>query len=120
VTTETANLMLTLKAGGAESFLCAATAEHTGRRRRLAGLDFEISTFAIKGEETRPTTSTSTACWQAPADNDGRRADLVSTLHSRKKDQAGEIIAGTEETTTGVIRLKSMEDAGVLLFPVVR
>ncbi len=121
VTTETANLMNTLKAGGAEAFLCASNPLST-QDDVAASLvsDFEISTFAIKGEDNdtyyRHLDSVLANHPQITMD-DG--ADLVSTLHSRKKDQAGEIIAGTEETTTGVIRLQSMEEQGVLLFPVV-
>jgi adenosylhomocysteinase len=121
VTTETANLMLTLKAGGAEAYLCASNPLST-QDDVAASLvsDFEISTFAIKGEDNdtyyKHVYSVLDKHPQVTMD-DG--ADLVSTLHREKKDQAGEIIAGTEETTTGVIRLKSMEDSGVLLFPVV-
>jgi adenosylhomocysteinase len=121
VTTETANLMLTLKAGGAEAYLCASNPLST-QDDVAASLvsDFGISTFAIKGEDNdtyyKHIYSVLEHHPQITMD-DG--ADLVSTLHSKKKDQAGEIIAGTEETTTGVIRLKSMEDSGVLLFPVV-
>ena len=121
VTTETANLMNTLKAGGAEAFLCASNPLST-QDDVAASLvaDFEISTFAIKGEDNdtyyKHLDSVLANHPQITMD-DG--ADLVSTLHSRKKDQAGEIIAGTEETTTGVIRLQSMEEEGVLLFPVV-
>jgi adenosylhomocysteinase len=120
VTTETANLMLTLKAGGAEAYLCASNPLST-QDDVAASLvsDFGISTFAIKGEDNdtyyKHIYSVLEHHPQITMD-DG--ADLVSTLHSKKKDQAGEIIAGTEETTTGVIRLKSMEDSGVLLFPV--
>ena len=118
VTTETANLMATLKAGGAEAFLCASNPLST-QDDVAASLvaDFEISTFAIKGEDNdtyyKHLDSVLANHPQITMD-DG--ADLVSTLHSRKKDQAGEIIAGTEETTTGVIRLQSMEEEGVLLF----
>jgi adenosylhomocysteinase len=121
VTTETANLMLTLKAGGAEAYLCASNPLST-QDDVAASLvsDFGISTFAIKGEDNdtyyKHIYSVLEHHPQITMD-DG--ADLVSTLHSKKKDQAGEIIAGTEETTTGVIRLKSLEDSGVLLFPVV-
>ena len=121
VTTETANLMNTLKAGGAEAFLCASNPLST-QDDVAASLvsDFEISTFAIKGEDNdtyyKHLDSVLANHPQITMD-DG--ADLVSTLHSRKKDQAGEIIAGTEETTTGVIRLQSMEEQGILLFPVV-
>jgi adenosylhomocysteinase len=121
VTTETANLMTTLKAGGAETFLCASNPLST-QDDVAASLvsDFEIPTFAIKGEDNETYYKhLDSVLANHPQITMDDGADLVSTLHSRKKDQAGEIIAGTEETTTGVIRLKSMEDAGVLLFPVV-
>jgi adenosylhomocysteinase len=121
VTTETANLMLTLKAGGAEAYLCASNPLST-QDDVAASLvsDFGISTFAIKGEDNDTYYKhIYSALEHHPQITMDDGADLVSTLHSKKKDQAGEIIAGTEETTTGVIRLKSMEDSGVLLFPVV-
>jgi len=121
VTTETANLMTTLKEGGAETFLCASNPLST-QDDVAASLvsDFEIPTFAIKGEDNETYYKhLDSVLANHPQITMDDGADLVSTLHSRKKDQAGEIIAGTEETTTGVIRLKSMEDAGVLLFPVV-
>jgi adenosylhomocysteinase len=121
VTTETANLMLTLKAGGAEAYLCASNPLST-QDDVAASLvsDFEISTFAIKGEDNDTYYKhIYSVLGNHPQITMDDGADLVSTLHTKMKDQAGEIIAGTEETTTGVIRLKSMEDSGVLLFPVV-
>ena len=121
VTTETANLMLTLKAGGAESYLCASNPLST-QDDVAASLvsDFEISTFAIKGEDNDTYYKhIYSVLGKHPQITMDDGADLVSTLHGKAKDQAGEIIAGTEETTTGVIRLKSMEEGGVLLFPVV-
>jgi len=121
VTTETANLMLTLKAGGADTYLCASNPLST-QDDVAASLvsDFGISTFAIKGEDN----DTYYKHIYSVLDNHPRitmddGADLVTTLHTERKDQAGDVIAGTEETTTGVIRLKSMEENGVLLFPVV-
>ncbi|MHB8896828.1 MAG: adenosylhomocysteinase [Candidatus Geothermincolia bacterium] len=121
VTTETANLMLTLKAGGADAYLCASNPLST-QDDVAASLvsDFEISTFAIKGEDN----DTYYKHLHSVLDKHPRitmddGADLVTTLHTTYKEQAGEVIAGTEETTTGVIRLKSMEENGVLLFPVV-
>lgn len=121
VTTETANLMLTLKAGGADAYLCASNPLST-QDDVAASLveDHGISTFAIKGEDN----DTYYKHLHSVLDHhpnitmdDG--ADLVTTLHTTHKDQSSDIVAGTEETTTGVIRLKSMEENGVLLFPVV-
>ncbi|HLC40399.1 MAG TPA: adenosylhomocysteinase [Methylomirabilota bacterium] len=121
VTTETAILMLTLKAGGAQLALCASNPLSTQDDTAAALVkEYEISVFAHKGEDhdryyrhieavlsTRP---------QLTMD-DG--ADLISQLHGARKDLAGDVIGGTEETTTGVIRLRSMEREGVLAFPVI-
>jgi adenosylhomocysteinase len=121
VTTETANLMLTLKAGGADAYLCASNPLST-QDDVAASLvsDFGISVFAIKGEDNDTYYKhVYSVLDKHPKITMDDGADLVTTLHTKYKDQAGEVIAGTEETTTGVIRLKSMEDDGVLLFPVV-
>ena len=121
VTTETANLMITLKAGGAEAYLCASNPLST-QDDVAASLvqDHGISVFAVHGEDN-DTYYRHIACVLAEKPritmDDG--ADLITTLHTDLKDQASTVIAGTEETTTGVIRLKSMEENGVLLYPVV-
>jgi len=121
VTSETANLVITLKAGGAEPFLCASNPLST-QDDVAASLveDYGISVFAINGEDNetyyRHIRSVLGKDPQITMD-DG--ADLVTTLHTELKEQAGRVTAGTEETTTGVIRLKSMEQNGVLLYPVV-
>ncbi len=121
VTTETANLMLTLKAGGADAFLCASNPLST-QDDVAASLvqDYDISVFAINGEDNetyyRHIDSVLSREPQITMD-DG--ADLVTSVHTRRKELAAKVIAGTEETTTGVIRLKSMEENGVLLYPVV-
>lgn len=121
VTTETANLMITLKAGGAVPVLCASNPLST-QDDVAASLveDFGISVFAINGEDNdtyyRHIESVLAAGPRLTMD-DG--ADLITTLHTKHKDQAGEVVAGTEETTTGVIRLESMEENGVLLYPVI-
>ncbi len=121
VTTETANLMLTLKAGGAEAFLCASNPLST-QDDVAASLvqDHGISVFAINGEDNetyyKHIDSVLSVEPQITMD-DG--ADLITTLHTKRKEQAAKVIAGTEETTTGVIRLKSMEENGILLYPVV-
>jgi adenosylhomocysteinase len=121
VTTETANLVRTLKAGGAEVSLCASNPLST-QDDVAASLvkDYGIPVFAIKGEDKdiyyqhinqvlnyRPNITM----------DDG--ADLVSTIHSQKKKLIKEIIAGTEETTTGVIRLRSMEKNKALKYPII-
>jgi len=123
VTTETAVLMLTLKAGGAQVALCASNPLSTQDDTAAALVrEYEIPVYAHKGEDnqtyyrhlhavlgTRP---------QVTMD-DG--ADLISQLHGEGhgRDLVGEVIGGTEETTTGVIRLRAMEKEGVLAFPVI-
>ena len=110
VTTETANLMLTLKAGGAEAFLCASNPLST-QDDVAASLvqDHGISVFAINGEDNetyyKHIDSVLSVEPQITMD-DG--ADLITTLHTKRKEQAAKVIAGTDETTTGVIRLNSM------------
>lgn len=121
VTTETANLMRTLKAGGAQVVLCASNPLST-QDDVAASLvaDFDIPTFSIKGEDR----DTYYKHIQSALDfkpnitmDDG--ADTVSVIHSERKELAEYIIGGTEETTTGVIRLRAMEKDGVLLYPIV-
>jgi adenosylhomocysteinase len=121
VTTETAVLMLTLKAGGAQVALCASNPLSTQDEAAAALVqEYGIPVHAIKGEdhdtyykhiasvlETRP---------QVTMD-DG--ADVISQLHGARKDLAAHVIGGTEETTTGVIRLRAMERDQVLAFPVI-
>ncbi len=121
VTTETANLMRTLKDGGAEVLLCASNPLSTQDDAAAALVqEFEIPVFAIKGEDNDTYYKhINAALDHHPQVTMDDGADLISVLHSERKDQAAEIIAGTEETTTGVIRLKSMESGGVLLFPIV-
>jgi adenosylhomocysteinase len=120
VTTETANLMLTLQAGGAETALCASNPLSTQDDVAAALCDFGVPTFAIKGEDharyyahiesviaTRPQMSMDDGC------------DLVTTIFTKHKPLLNEMIGGCEETTTGVIRLKAMERDGVLPYPVI-
>jgi adenosylhomocysteinase len=121
VTTETANLMRTLKAGGAEVFLAASNPLSTKDDVAAALVaEYGIATFARRGEnrdtyyahlndvaDTRPQITMDDGC------------DLVSLLHSERPQQVKEVLAGTEETTTGVIRLKAMAADGALGFPVV-
>ncbi|MEW6325396.1 MAG: adenosylhomocysteinase [Nitrospirota bacterium] len=121
VTTETANLMLTLKAGGAEVALCASNPLST-QDDVAASLvaHHQIPVFAIKGEDHatyyRHIMSVLAIRPMITMD-DG--ADLVSVLHGEKKALAAGIVGGTEETTTGVIRLRSMAKKNVLRFPVI-
>jgi len=121
VTTETANLMITLKAGGAQPYLCASNPLST-QDDVAASLvkDFKIPVFAIRAESNKVYYRHINSCLDAnPLITMDDGADLVSQLHTKRKKQAESIIGGSEETTTGVIRLKSMEQKGVLLFPMV-
>ncbi len=121
VTTETANLMRTLTAGGADVVLCASNPLSTQDDTAAALVEeYGVSVFAIKGEDN----DTYYAHIDAAVDHkphltmdDG--ADVIGVLHSARREQLGEIIAGTEETTTGVIRLKALEADGKLGFPII-
>src|SRR5438045_4446088 len=121
VTTETAGLMRALKAGGADVVLCASNPLSTQDDVAAALVDeFDVSVFAIKGEDH----DTYYSHIEAAVDHkphftmdDG--ADVISVLHSARREQLGDIIAGTEETTTGVIRLKALEAEGKLGFPII-
>lgn len=121
VTTETANLMDTLKEGGAEVVLCASNPLSTQDDVAASLVKFSnIPVFAIKGEDNkiyyRHINDTLSFKPHMTMD-DG--ADLVSTLHKTKKDLLANIIGGTEETTTGVIRLRAMAEKGVLKYPII-
>jgi adenosylhomocysteinase len=121
VTTETANLMRTLKAGGGDIVLCASNPLST-QDDTAASLvkDFGISTFAIKGEDRKTYFSHIRASLEHEPHltmDDG--ADLVSELHGKAKHLMNGIIGGTEETTTGVIRLRSLEEKGLLKYPII-
>src|ERR671928_133685 len=121
VTTETANLMRTLKAGGADVVLCASNPLSTQDDVAAALVDeFDISTFAIKGEDNETYYShIEAAVDHKPQLTMDYGADVIGVLHSARREQLGDIIAGMEETTTGVIRLKAMEADGALAFPVI-
>jgi len=121
VTTETANLILTLKEGGAQAVLCASNPLSTQDDVAAALVRFhEIPVFAIKGEDNATYYKhLSAALDHRPQITMDDGADLVSTLHSDRKDQLPEVRGGTEETTTGVIRLRSMAQNDVLQFPVI-
>jgi adenosylhomocysteinase len=120
VTTETANLMLALQAGGAQLALCASNPLSTQDDVAAALCEYGIPTYAIKGEDnatyyahiesviaTKPQMSMDDGC------------DLVTTIYTKHPKLLAEMIGGCEETTTGVIRLKAMQKEGVLPYPVV-
>ncbi len=121
VTTETANLMQALKAGGAEVALCASNPLSTQDDvAAWLAVELGIPVFAIKGEDsdtyydhlesviaTKPHISMDDGC------------DLVCTLHAGHADQLDDMLGGSEETTTGVIRLRAMEKQGALRYPVI-
>lgn len=120
VTAETANLMLALKAGGAKVGLCASNPLST-QDDVAASLvsDFDIPTFAVKGEDTKTYYAHLNAILDMHPQitmDDG--ADLVSLIHKERKGQIREIFGSSEETTTGIIRLKAMEKDGALKLPV--
>jgi len=120
VTSETANLMLTLKAGGAEIALCASNPLSTQDEVAAALVHrYGIATFAIKGEDSDTYYNHIGATIDLKPEftmDDG--ADLVTVLHTKRGDAIGNVIAGTEETTTGVIRLRSMAREGALHYPI--
>ena len=121
VTTETANLMRTLAAGGADVTLCASNPLST-QDATAAGMaeQYGLSVFAVRGiDDEGYYKHINAALDQRPMITMDDGGDLVTTLHQKRRDQISEIIGGTEETTTGVIRLRSMEANGVLEYPVV-
>jgi len=120
ITTETANLAITLKAGGADLVLCASNPLSTQDDVAAALVhEYGIPTFAIKGEdEATYYRHINAVLDHKPQMTMDDGCDLVSTIHSKRPELIATIIGGMEETTTGVIRLKSMEKDGVLKFPV--
>ena len=121
VTTETANLMRVFKAGGAEIALCASNPLSTQDDVAAALVkDYEIPVFAIKGEDKETYYKhINSALDIKPMITMDDGADLVSTLHSSRTELIGNVMAGTEETTTGVIRLKSMAADSALRYPII-
>src|SRR5689334_10790735 len=121
VTTETANLMRTLKAGGADIVLCASNPLSTQDDVAAALVDeYDIAVFAIKGEDN----DTYYQHIEAAVDHkpqitmdDG--ADVIGVLHAHRREQLGDVIGATEGRTTGVGRLKALERDGALGFPVI-
>jgi len=121
ITAETANLARTLKAGGAKLILCASNPLST-QDDVAASLvkDFKIPVFAICGEDRKTYyRHIKAAIDHKPQITMDDGADLVNELHTRRKKEAADIIGSMEETTTGVIRLRAMEKAGKLMFPVI-
>ena len=121
VTTETANLMETLAAGGAEVAICASNPLSTQDDVAAALCEQSgIATFAVKGEDTETFFRHINEVLDTHPHitmDDG--ADMVSVLHKERQDQIGDIMGGTEETTTGVIRLRAMAADGALKYPIV-
>lgn len=121
VTTETANLMRALKAGGAEVALCASNPLSTQDDVVASLVEHdEISVFAVHGEDNDSYYKHINAVLDIePAITMDDGADLVSTLHKDRREIMEKVIGGTEETTTGVIRLRAMEQDGVLAYPII-
>jgi adenosylhomocysteinase len=120
VTTETANLMRTLRDGGATVALAASNPLSTQDDVAAALADEGIETYAIKGEDNDTYYKHLNAVLDTkPVITMDDGADLVSVLHSQREDQTGEVVGGTEETTTGVIRLRQMAAENVLKYPIV-
>lgn len=121
VTSETANLMETLKLGGAEVALTASNPLSTQDDVASALVKYyEVPVFAIKGEDNKTYYQhVNQALDLRPQITMDDGADLVSTIHSKRKNLLKEIIGGTEETTTGVIRLRSMAKKRVLQYPII-
>ena len=120
VTSETANLMRTLKAGGADIVLCASNPLSTQDDVAAALVkEYGVRTYAIKGEDDATYYDHINACVDhRPHITMDDGADVIGVLHAERPDMASDIIGGTEETTTGVIRLKALEAEGGLMFPV--
>ena len=120
ITTETANLALALKEGGAEVILCASNPLSTQDDVTAALVDYGIPVNAIKGEDNETYYKhIITALEHKPQITMDDGADLVSTLHKDYIKLAADVIGGTEETTTGVIRLRNMARAGKLIYPII-
>lgn len=121
VTTETANLMRTLTAGGAEVSICASNPLSTQDDVAAALVrDFNVQTYCVKGEDHETYYKHINAALDIKPTltmDDG--ADTVGLIHSSRRDLIETIIGGTEETTTGVVRLRSMANDGVLAYPII-
>jgi adenosylhomocysteinase len=121
VTSETANLMITLRAGGADVVLCASNPLSTQDAVAAAlTRTHGVRTFAVKGEDNDTYYShIAAALAHKPNFTMDDGADLVTMLHRERTELLGDVWGGTEETTTGVIRLRAMAEQGVLRYPIV-
>ncbi len=120
ITTETANLALALKEGGANVILCASNPLSTQDDAAAALVEYGIPTNAIKGEDGDTYYKhIDTALDQKPQITVDDGADLVTILHTKRSNLISNVIGGTEETTTGVIRLRSLEKSGGLKYPII-
>ena len=120
ITTETANLTLTLKEGGADTVLCASNPLSTQDDVAAALVEYGIPTNAIKGEdESTYYKHINIALDHKPQLTIDDGADLVTTLHTKRSNLISNVMGGTEETTTGVIRLRSLERAEKLKYPII-
>ncbi|HVL99019.1 MAG TPA: adenosylhomocysteinase [Egibacteraceae bacterium] len=121
VTTETANLVRTLAAGGAKVTLVASNPLSTQDDTAAALVaKYGIATYAIRGEDNASYyRHIDTALDEQPTITMDDGCDLVNRLHTERPDQTARVLAGTEETTTGVIRLRAMEKAGALRYPII-
>jgi adenosylhomocysteinase len=120
VTTETANLVLTMKEGGASVFLCASNPLSTQDDVAEALRDMGIPTFARRGEDQESYfDNIRRVIDQGPQYTMDDGADLICTLHEERPEVLEGVVAGTEETTTGVVRLRAMAQGGILRYPVI-
>jgi adenosylhomocysteinase len=120
ITTETANLALALKEGGADIVLCASNPLSTQDDVAAALVKHGIPVNAVRGEDEKTYyRHINTALDNKPQLTVDDGADLVTTLHSKRVELISNVIGGTEETTTGVIRLRSLERAGKLKYPII-
>jgi len=120
ITSETANLALTLKDGGANLILCASNPLSTQDDVAAALIEYGIPVNAIKGEDEKTYyRHINTALDHEPQITIDDGADLVTTLHTKRSDLINNLLGGSEETTTGVIRLRSLEKAGKLKYPLI-
>ena len=120
ITSETGNLAATLQAGGADLILCASNPLSTQDDVAAALAASGVPTHAIKGEDDKTYYKhINTALDHAPQLTIDDGADLVTTLHTRRSELIKNVIGGTEETTTGVIRLRSMQKAGALKYAII-
>jgi len=120
ITTETANLALTLRDGGADVILCASNPLSTQDDVSAALVEYDIPVNAIKGEDDATYyRHINTALDHKPQLTIDDGADLVTIIHTKRSELIGDVLGGSEETTTGVIRLRSLEKAGKLKYPLI-